>query len=215
MSVLSARPPHTQVTPVSTRDVLAEFGYTVGEFTYGVPAVWSWGEPATLVIGKYCSLSTQIEIFLGGNHRTDFVTTYPFSAIAQWPEAANIEGHPASRGDVRIGNDVWIGMGAMILSGVTIGDGAAIAARAVVTHDVPPYAIVAGNPARVVRMRFPDAIIQDLLKVRWWDWDVARVRRYIPLLMQPDISKFLSACAAEDSNPQDVVASGQHPAGGV
>jgi hypothetical protein len=136
--VLFAPPPHSQVSPTLTRDVLAPLGYQAGDFTYGVPAVWRWGEPATLIIGKYCSLSIEIVIQLGGNHRPDFVTTYPFSAIADWPEAADIEGHPASKGDVRIGNDVWIGMGALILSGVTIGDGAVIAARAVVSRDVPP-----------------------------------------------------------------------------
>jgi Bacterial transferase hexapeptide (six repeats) len=162
-----------------------------------VPAVWRWGEPATLIIGKYCSLSIEIVIQLGGNHRPDFVTTYPLSAIADWPEAADVEGHPASKGDVRIGNDVWIGMGALILSGVTIGDGAVIAARAVVSRDVPPYAIAAGNPARIVRMRFPDDVIRKLLRLRWWDWDIDRVRRYIPLLMQPDIRAFLKACADE------------------
>jgi acetyltransferase-like isoleucine patch superfamily enzyme len=195
--VLFAPPPHSQVSPTLTRDVLAPLGYQAGDFTYGGPAVWRWGEPATLIIGKYCSLSIEIVIQLGGNHRPDFVTTYPFSAIADWPEAADIEGHPASKGDVRIGNDVWIGMGALILSGVTIGDGAVIAARAVVSRDVPPYAIAAGNPARIVRMRFPDDVIRKLLRLRWWDWDIDRVRRYIPLLMQPDIRAFLKACADE------------------
>jgi acetyltransferase-like isoleucine patch superfamily enzyme len=202
MSVVSAPPPQTQVTPTWTRDVLTPLGYTAGDYTYGVPAVWRWGEPATLIIGKYCSLSTEIVIFLGGNHRPDFVTTYPFSSITNWPEAASIEGHPASKGDVRIGNDVWIGMRAFIMSGVTIGDGAVIAARALVSRDVPPYAIVAGNPARVVRMRFPDDVIQQLLRLRWWDWDPERVRRYVPLLMQPDISKFLRACADEEREAQ-------------
>jgi acetyltransferase-like isoleucine patch superfamily enzyme len=195
--VLFAPPPHSQVSPTLTRDVLAPLGYQAGDFTYGVPAVWRWDEPATLIIGKYCSLSIELVIQLGGNHRPDFVTTYPFSAIADWPEAADIEGHPASKGDVRIGNDVWIGMGALILSGVTIGDGAVIAARAVVSRDVPPYAIAAGNPARIVRMRFPDDVIRKLLRLRWWDWDIDRVRRYIPLLMQPDIRAFLKACADE------------------
>jgi acetyltransferase-like isoleucine patch superfamily enzyme len=195
--VLFAPPPHSQVSPTLTRDVFAPLGYQAGDFTYGIPSVWRWDEPATLVIGKYCSLSIEIVILLGGNHRSDFVTTYPFSTIADWPEASGIEGHPSSKGDVRIGNDVWIGMGALILSGVTIGDGAVIAARAVVSGDVPPYAIVAGNPARVVRMRFPDDVVRQLLRLRWWDWDVERVRRYIPLLMQPDISKFLEACADE------------------
>jgi acetyltransferase-like isoleucine patch superfamily enzyme len=198
MSAVFAPPPQNQVSPTLTHDVLAPLGYRAGAFTYGVPAVWRWGEPATLVIGKYCSLSTNIEIFLGGNHRPDFVTTYPFSSVSDWPEAAFIEGHPASKGDVIIGNDVWIGMGALILSGVTIGDGAVVAARAVVSRDVPPYAIVAGNTARVVRMRFPDDIIRQLLQLRWWDWDVERVRRYIPLLMQPDIAEFLRVCAEDD-----------------
>jgi len=129
MSVLSAPPPQSQIFPALTRDAVAPLGYQAGDFTYGVPAVWRWGEPATLIIGKFCSLSTEIVIFLGGNHRPDFVTTYPFSSVANWPEAAMIEGHPATKGDVRIGNDVWIGMGAWIMSGVTIGDGAVIGAR--------------------------------------------------------------------------------------
>ncbi len=200
MSQFPARPPHRQVAPPLTRDALAEHGFDIGDFTYGVPKIWWWGEPATLVIGKYCSLSADIEIFLGGNHRPDFVTTYPFSAIADWPEAANIEGHPATKGDVRIGNDVWIGLGVTILSGVTVGDGAVLAAHAVVTRDVPPYAIVAGNPARMIRRRFADDVIAKLLALRWWDWDQERVRRYIPLLMQPDIAKFLKACAEEDAS---------------
>jgi acetyltransferase-like isoleucine patch superfamily enzyme len=156
-----------------------------------------WREPGRLVIGKYCSFAEQVTIFLGGNHRSDFVTTYPFSAIKYWPEAEQIEGH-APKGDVIIGNDVWMGLGANIMSGVTVGDGAVVGARAVVTHDVPAYAIVAGNPARLIRMRFPDAVIKELLRVRWWDWSENRVRRFIPLLMQPDISKFLKAALSED-----------------
>ena len=109
--MLFAPPPHSQVSPTLTRDVFAPLGYQAGDFTYGVPSVWRWDEPATLVIGKYCSLSIEIVILLGGNHRPDFVTTYPFSTIADWPEASSIEGHPSSKGDVRIGSDVWIGMG--------------------------------------------------------------------------------------------------------
>jgi carbonic anhydrase/acetyltransferase-like protein (isoleucine patch superfamily) len=95
---------------------------------------------------------------------------------------------------VRIGNDVWIGAKATILSGVAVGDGAVIGARSVVARDVPPYGIVVGNPARFIRKRFTDDIIRQLLEIRWWDWDVARVRQFLPLLLQPDISKFLAAC---------------------
>jgi len=186
--------PKKQDTPPSTRDALSAFGFKIGEFSYGVPTVLSWGEPATLTIGNFCSLANGIDILLGGNHRPDWVSTYPFPAISHWPEAADIQGHPATNGDVIIGNDVWIGSKATILSGVTVGDGAVVGACAIVTRDVPPYAIVGGNPARIIRMRFPDYIIQQLLEVRWWDWDLERIRGHIPLLMQPDISKFLKSC---------------------
>jgi acetyltransferase-like isoleucine patch superfamily enzyme len=186
--------PKGQITPSSTREALSEFGFQIGEFSYGVPTVWWWGEPSILRIGNFCSFADGISILLGGNHRVDWVTTYPFSAISHWPEAAHLKGHPATNGDVTIGNDVWIGYKATILSGVTIGDGAVVGAHALVTRDVPAYAIVGGNPARTIRRRFTDDVIQQLLKVRWWDWDLDRIRRHIPLLMQPDITKFLQAC---------------------
>jgi len=182
-----------QGAPPSTREALSRFGFKIGEFSYGVPNVLSWGEPATLVIGKFCSFADGIDILLGGNHRPDWVSTYPFPAISYWPEAKHIEGHPATNGDVIIRNDVWIGYKATILSGVTVGDGAVVGARAVVTRDVPPYAIVGGNPARIIRLRFSDEIIKRLLEIRWWDWDLEHIRRHIPLLMQTDISKFLQA----------------------
>src|SRR5262245_17987863 len=184
----------SQGMPPSTREALSHFGFKVGEFSYGVPNVLSWGEPATLVIGKFCSFADGIDILLGGNHRPDWVSTYPFPAISHWPEAKDILGHPATNGDVIIGSDVWIGYKATILSGVTVGDGAVVGARAVVTRDVPAYAVVGGNPARLIRMRFSDEIIRRLLEIRWWEWDLERIRRHIPLLMQPDISKFLKAC---------------------
>lgn len=119
--------------------------YEVGRGTYGNPTVLHWGEPTTLKVGCFCSIAADVKIFLGGNHRTDWITTYPFPAF--WKSAAHIKGHPSSRGDVIIGHDVWIGEGAVILSGVRIGNGAVVAASAVVTRDVPPYGIVAGNPA--------------------------------------------------------------------
>lgn len=186
--------PEGQETPPSTRDALGPFGFKIGEFSYGVPTVWWWHELATLAIGKFCSFAGGVEILLGGNHRMDWVSTYPFAKISDWPEAAGIPGHPTTNGDVIIGNDVWVGYKATILSGVTVSDGAVIAAHALVTGDVPAYAIVGGNPSRTIRTRFSDDIVDRLLKVRWWDWDVERIRRHIPLLMQPDILKFLDAC---------------------
>lgn len=163
--------------------------YVVGDYTYGMPAVRSWGEEAMLHIGKFCSIADQVTVFLGGEHRVDWVTTYPFSALL--PEYAHIEGHPRSKGDVHIGNDVWIGHGVMILSGVHIGDGAVIAAKAVVTRDVPPYAVVAGNPAAVVKNRFDLETVTRLLTICWWDWELSHIEGAIPLLLSGDMEAFL------------------------
>ena len=166
-----------------TKEIFKDKPYEIGEYSYGNPIVYFESE-GNLRIGKFCSIAfDSVKIFLGGNHRVDWTTTYPFNKIADFPEASHITGHPCSKGDVVIGNDVWIGMNATILSGVTIGDGAVVAAHAVVTKDVPPYAIVAGNPARVVKMRFSDDVIKYLLELKWWDWPIEKVRVYIPQLM--------------------------------
>lgn len=163
----------------------------IGSYTYGTPRVRWWGENANLRVGSYCSIAEGVEIFLGGNHRTDWVTTYPFSLFKPWPEAHAITGHPASRGDVTIGNDVWLGAGCVILSGVTIGHGAVVGCRAVVSRDVPDYAIVAGNPATLVRMRFAPDLIAGLLADAWWNQPPEVLRRRMPLLLSPDIEAFL------------------------
>jgi len=168
--------------------------YEFGKGTYGIPKVYDWGEGSTLRVGAYCSIADGAQIFLGGEHRTDWVTTYPFPVF--WEAAMGIQGHPRSKGDVIIGNDVWIGTEATLLSGVKIGDGAVIGAKSVVVKDVPPYAIVAGNPARVIKMRFDDDTIARLLRVKWWEWDNARIERALPLLLQEDSRAFL--CAVEN-----------------
>lgn len=166
--------------------------YEIGNYTYGTPEVLSYGEGARLRIGKFCSIAVKVQILLGGEHRPDWVTTYPFPPLSSdWPEAAGIEGTPVSKGDVVIGNDVWIGHGATILSGVTIGDGAVVGAMAVVTKDVPDYAIVAGNPARVIRMRFDDATIERLLDLKWWDWPRERIAASVADLCSDRIEDFL------------------------
>ena len=168
--------------------------YQIGRGTYGSPAVRSPSEGPTLRIGSFCSIAAGSQIFLGGEHRVDWVTTYPFSAL--WPEAHGIEGYPRIRGDVVIGNDVWIGGDAIILSGVSIGDGAVVAAGAVVTKIVEPYCVVAGNPARVLRTRFDERSIQRLLVLKWWDWDDAKIKHFLPLLLADDIERFLAAAEA-------------------
>ncbi len=163
--------------------------YQIGKHTYGHPKILSWGEGTQIKIGAYCSFAGGIKIFLGGEHRTDWVTTYPFTEL--WESAKSIKGHPGTKGDVVIGNDVWVGEDATIMSGVMIGDGAVIGSCAVVTKDVPPYGIVAGNPAKLVKKRFDDETIDRLLEIRWWDWDEEAIEKYLPLLLSNDIALFL------------------------
>jgi len=163
----------------------------IGKHTYGEPLILHWGENSKLTIGNFCSIADNVKIFLGGNHRIDWVTTYPFNALSDiWDNAKDIVGHPATKGNVIIGNDVWIGYGATILSGVTISDGAVIGAEAVVTKDVSPYAIVVGNPAREIKKRFSDENIKKLLKIKWWDWEDSEISKKIHLLCSGNIDIF-------------------------
>jgi acetyltransferase-like isoleucine patch superfamily enzyme len=173
---------------ISTKDLLGD-RYQIGEHTYGKPRVIDRGEMVSLRIGKYCSISTQVIIFLGSEHRMDWVSTYPFPYL--WKEASSTKGHPFSKGDVIIGNDVYIGYHVTILSGVTIGDGAAIGAGSVVTKDIPPYAIAAGNPAQIIRYRFGEETIQKLLKIRWWDWSDEKVKENVHLICCDSIDAFV------------------------
>jgi len=171
--------------------------YRIGRGSYGDLEVRSWKEGTTLEIGAYCSLAAGVKIFLGGEHRTDWVTTYPFSAL--WKErVGHFSGHPRTRGNVIIGNDVWVGAEAVIMSGVRICDGAVVGARAVVTRDVPPYAIVAGNPAVLIRMRFAEPVIERLREISWWNWDDERIARLMPLLLSERIEEFIRAATAEE-----------------
>ncbi|MBI5650216.1 MAG: CatB-related O-acetyltransferase [Chloroflexi bacterium] len=167
--------------------------YAIGRGTYGWLRVIDAGEGATLKIGAFCSIAKQVTILLGGEHHTEWISTYPFPAL--WRAARNIPGHPKTKGDVIIGNDVWIGQAATILSGVTIGDGAVIAAGALVAKNVAPYTIVGGNPARVIRQRFPDAVIAQLVKIKWWEWSDAEIEKDLPILMSPNVDALIQLAA--------------------
>lgn len=166
----------------------------VGAYTYGRPKVRFPESGAKLAIGRYGSIADGVEILLGGNHRTDWASTYPFPALpGLWPAAKGLAGHDATRGDVTIGHDVWLGSQVMIMSGVTIGHGAVVAARAVVTRDVPPYAIVAGNPAKPVRLRLPEAQVEALLASHWWDLPHEQISALLPLLMSERVDELAEA----------------------
>jgi len=170
--------------------------YRIGKGSYAADdlRINSWNEAASLSIGAYCSIAEGVRFLLGGEHRTDWVTTYPFNAnTAKWPSAKAITGHPRTKGNIMIGNDVWIATDAIILSGVSIGDGAVVGARAIVTKDVSPYTIVAGNPARIVKKRFDEDTIRRLESVKWWEWEEERIEKALPLLMSPNVDEFLLA----------------------
>jgi len=164
--------------------------YAIGLGSYGIPIVHDWDEGTTLRIGSYCSIASNVQIFLGGQHRTDWVSSYPFPAYL--PEAAHIDGFGGSRGDVVIGSDVWLCSNCTILSGVTIGHGAVIASGAVISKDVPPYAVMAGNPARQVRWRFDEETRAALLECAWWEWPEAEIRQIVDKLCSDDLAGFIA-----------------------
>lgn len=148
-----------------------------------------------LIIGRFTAIAAGTTFLMnGGNHRTAAPSTFPFPIFGgAWLGRFDGELTFPDRGDTVIGNDVWIGWKATILPGVTIGDGAIVAAGAMVARDVPPYAVVAGNPARVVRMRFSEAEIAELLRIRWWDWDIAEITAAIPTISGGDVAALVEA----------------------
>ena len=135
-----------------------------------------------LLIGKFCSIACGAKFLMrSANHSLASLSTYPFPIFyEEWGlDVRDITAAWTPKGDIVIGNDVWIGYEAVVMAGVTIGDGAVIGARAVVTRDVPPYTIMGGVPAKEIRKRFPDETIGTLLKLRWWDWPEEKIQRYI------------------------------------
>ena len=167
----------------------------VGEFTYIADAEFErhvthhypWlGD--RLIIGKFCQIAAGVEFVMNGaNHQMNAVSTFPFYTLEGWEMAPPAPADLPYKGDTVIGNDVWIGQNAVILPGVRVGDGAIIGANAVVGSDVAPYSIVVGNPARLLRKRFDDALIALLLAFRWWDRSVEEINRLIPLLTSSDL----------------------------
>ncbi|GAB2959817.1 CatB-related O-acetyltransferase [Hymenobacter coalescens] len=142
-----------------------------------------------LRIGRFCMLASGVKFVMnGGNHRTDLLSTYPFPIFGHgWETAFDAASWP-HKGDTTIGHDVWIGYEALVMPGVTVGNGAIIATRSVVTKDVPAFAVVAGNPAAVVRMRFDADTVARLEQLAWWDWDAAKITRNLPAICARDLA---------------------------
>ena len=149
-----------------------------------------------LVIGRFCSIACGARfLFNSANHKLQSLATYPFPIFFEkWGlERQQVAKAWDNKGDIVIGNDVWIGYEAILLAGVTIGDGAVIGTRALVTKDVPPYTIVGGTPARVLRKRFSEDTISALLRLKWWDWPIEHIQRYIPEIQSGQVHPLLSA----------------------
>lgn len=128
-----------------------------------------------LIIGKFCMIASDVKFIMNGaNHLTDSLSTYPFAIFGNgWENAMDGKNYP-KKGDINIGNDVWIGYNSTIMAGVTIGDGAIIATNSTVIKDVQPYSIVGGNPAKEIKSRFPKEVITKLLELKWWNWDIEK-----------------------------------------
>jgi len=171
--------------------------YELGVGTYGIPVVHDWDEGTTLRIGAYCSIAGNVQIFLGGQHRIDWVSSYPFQVFL--PEAKHIKNPCGSRGDVVIGSDVWLCSNCTILSGVTVGHGAVIASGAVISRDVAPYAVMAGNPARNVRWRFDEPIRLALLESSWWEWPEEEIRQIVDKLCSDNIDEFIDYARSREN----------------
>ena len=147
-----------------------------------------------LIIGKFCMIASDVKFIMNGaNHLTDSMSTYPFAIFGNgWENAMEGKSYP-QKGDINIGNDVWIGYNATIMAGVNIGDGAIIATNSTVTKDVEPYTIVGGNPAKKIRKRFSEDVIAKLLELKWWNWNIDKITKNIQNLTDNKIEKLIES----------------------
>ncbi|QJD97408.1 CatB-related O-acetyltransferase [Mucilaginibacter robiniae] len=154
-----------------------------------------------LIIGKFCAIASGVKFIMNGaNHELAPISTYPFAIFGKgWEkitEGVDLTEKYPNKGNTVVGNDVWIGHSATLMPGIKIGNGAIIAAQSVVTNNVPDYAIVGGNPARVIRKRFDDYTIERLLRIAWWNWNVAQITEHLMLINATDVEK-LEAVAVD------------------
>lgn len=143
-----------------------------------------------LIIGKFCQIGKGVEFVMNGaNHQMNAISTFPFYILEGWEQEVPPLSKMPIKGDTVVGNDVWIGQNVTIMPGVTIGDGAIIGANSVVAKSIDPYTIVAGNPAKPIRKRFDDELIEMMLKFKWWDKEIDDINALIPLLSENDTNR--------------------------
>lgn len=166
--------------------------FSVGRHTYhGDIHVHRYHGHNTVTIGSFSSIASNLQAIIAGSHRYERVTTFPFGFRSHlvFP-GVDVSNYVEFKGGIRIGNDVWIGRNVTLMDGITIGDGAVIAAGSHVVKDVPPYAIVGGNPAKLIKYRFPEEIRESLLRIRWWDWSDEKIRTQLELLCSDRLEEF-------------------------
>ncbi|OCQ22786.1 chloramphenicol acetyltransferase [Pseudoalteromonas luteoviolacea] len=148
-----------------------------------------------LIIGKFCAIATDVKFIMNGaNHKLSGFSTYPFYIFGNgWESAMPEEGELPFKGDTEIGHDVWIGYESTIMAGVKIGSGAIVASKSVVTQDVPPYSVVGGNPAKVIKMRFEQPVIDELLSIAWWSWSEDKITANLDAIVGCDLAKLREA----------------------
>ncbi|MDR2842514.1 MAG: CatB-related O-acetyltransferase [Spirochaetaceae bacterium] len=163
-----------------------------GDFTYGLPFLdYIDYSDIKVKIGRFCSIAKDVVIMMGGEHHSEWLSTYPFSQRLKNFEDLP-DGKKVAKGNVTIGNDVWLAGGVKILSGVSIGDGCVVGANSLVTKDLPEYTICGGVPAKVIRKRFSDEITAQLKKLQWWNWREEDLCGAIPILQTNDIEKLIA-----------------------
>ena len=173
--------------------IVGDFSYIAdSDFESHVTHHYDWNDDK-LIIGKFCQIASGVEFIMNGaNHQMNSVSTFPFYTLEGWEQTPPTQNDLPIKGDTIIGNDVWIGQNATILPGVHIGDGAIIDANSVVGSNVDPYTIVAGNPAKVIRKRFEDELIESMEKLKWWDKGIDEINKLIPILTCGDLNKVKS-----------------------
>jgi acetyltransferase-like isoleucine patch superfamily enzyme len=171
---------------------IADGTLVMGNMSYYAPNVVKYeGDTGRVIIGNFASVAPDADFYVGGLHRTEWVSQFGMRTMLDLP-GAHQDGFTHGRGDIVVGSDTWVTNGCTVMSGVTIGDGAVVGTKAVVAKDVRPYAIVVGNPAREIRRRFSDEQVDALLRIKWWDWPTEKVKHHIELICSPDIDAFIA-----------------------